>query len=1195
MSYFRIVISLLIVLGLLSGSQGVAAQEGGTSREENPGYITDGASPSKSGDTGFLTGAQQGDPLDIAMKYLRQNVRLLGLNGADLNDVIVTDQYTSEHNGVTHIYLRQRHKGIEVANGNLSINIAPDGSVINVGHSFVTNLTAAVNRQAPGRSARQSVEAGAVHLGLNLGQELRILRQQGGPAQEMLFSDGGISQEPIPARLVYQPVGPNQVRLAWLIEIYELTGEHWWSMMVDAENGAVLAQNDYVDHDTWETMFASPASNRNMLLPASGGSRVLQSSPDALIDGATYNVFALPKESPSDGPRTLVVDPAHPVASPFGWHDTNGVAGPEFTVTRGNNVHAYTDTDANNVADAGSDPDGGPGLVFDFPLDLGQNPPTYRPAAVTNLFYWNNIIHDVFYGYGFNEISGNFQVNNYGRGPTTAPLGANDDVRAEAQDGSGTNNANFLTPADGQRPRMQMFIWTYPFVNLVTVNPPSPIAGDYSATNAAFGPQLTAVGPITADVILGLDPANAAGPSETDGCSAFTNAVEVAGNIALVDRGTCPFVDKVTNAQNAGAIGVIVANNAPGSPITMGGAAPAIAIPSVMVSLDNGNLLKANLPLNATLHDAGDLAINRDSDLDNGVIIHEYGHGISNRLTGGRTNVSCLGNQEQMGEGWSDWLALVLTTHPDDTAETRRGIGTYVIYEPTDGNGIRPTPYTTDMSVNPSTYDTIKDPAITVPHGVGYVWSSMLWEVYWNLVHKHGYNPDVYGDWTTGGNNLAIQLVMDGMKLQACQPGFVTGRNAILQADQVLTGGANQCEIWQGFAKRGLGVSASQGSSNNRSDGTQAFDLPTACVPTLSLANPSPAQYSDPVLLSASVSPATFGGQPVTGSVEFFIDGSSVGSSALDGSGATSLSVDNTRAAGNYSVTATFTPSGPSGVNTSSAGPVTLAVNKEDAEATYAGDQYVITAGPNVNNAPVLLAASVTQEDDSYPGDITLARVVFDLFKSGNLGSTPDQTVGNVAVDASGKAYATTNLNADVWTVKVRIETGNDYWESPVDISTVVVAVGSTDRRVNGGGWVPDSSSTNGKGNFGFTVSLQKNGNPKGNSVFVFRGEDGFDYVVKSTSWQGGSLVFLGDPITNARFSGRTTVQKIDPETGAIVASFGNYTFTVEIADGDLSIPNGPDYYGISIYDNNGNLWHQIGLPNAPVQTGGGNVAVKGN
>jgi hypothetical protein len=108
----------------------------------------------------------------------------------------------------------------------------------------------------------------------------------------------------------------------------------------------------------------------------------------------------------------------------------------------------------------------------------------------------------------------------------------------------------------------------------------------------------------------------------------------------------------------------------------------------------------------------------------------------------------------------------------------------------------------------------------------------MLWEVYWNLIAKHGYNADVYGAWHTGGNNLALQLVMDGMKFQPCSPGFVDGRNAILQADLALTGGANQCEIWNGFAKRGLGVSASQGLSTNRSDGVEAFDVPTACTMT---------------------------------------------------------------------------------------------------------------------------------------------------------------------------------------------------------------------------------------------------------------------------------------------------------------------------------------------------------------------------
>ena len=225
------------------------------------------------------------------------------------------------------------------------------------------------------------------------------------------------------------------------------------------------------------------------------------------------------------------------------------------------------------------------------------------------------------------------------------------------------------------------------------------------------------------------------------------------------------------------------------------------------------------------------------------MIAHEYGHGISNRLTGGPATVSCLNNAEQMGEGWSDWFALNFTTHPDDRPSTARGVGSYVIFEPPDGPGIRPTPYTTDMNVNQSTYAFVADVVnISQPHGIGYVWNTMLWEVYWNLVDRYGYNADIYGDWTTGGNNLALQLVMDGLKFQPCLPGFVDGRNAILQADTALTGGDNQCEIWRGFAKRGLGFSANQGSSNNRTDGVEAFDLPASCTAAVFLGFKPPVQ-----------------------------------------------------------------------------------------------------------------------------------------------------------------------------------------------------------------------------------------------------------------------------------------------------------------------------------------------------------------
>ena len=100
---------------------------------------------------------------------------------------------------------------------------------------------------------------------------------------------------------------------------------------------------------------------------------------------------------------------------------------------------------------------------------------------------------------------------------------------------------------------------------------------------------------------------------------------------------------------------------------------------------------------------------------------------------------------------------------------------------------------------------------------MGYVWATMLWDLTWALIDEYGYDADVYNG--NGGNNLAIQLVTDGLKMQPCSPGFVQGRDAILAADQALTGGENERLIWQVFARRGLGYSADQGSAFDRTDG----------------------------------------------------------------------------------------------------------------------------------------------------------------------------------------------------------------------------------------------------------------------------------------------------------------------------------------------------------------------------------------
>jgi hypothetical protein len=131
-----------------------------------------------------------------------------------------------------------------------------------------------------------------------------------------------------------------------------------------------------------------------------------------------------------------------------------------------------------------------------------------------------------------------------------------------------------------------------PGTPLVTINAPAAL-GTFRVGTATFGPVLASPG-VTGDVVVGQDPANAAGPSTTDGCSAITN--DLTGKIALLDRGTCGFVVKVKNAQNAGAIGVLIADNVAGSPPAgMSGVDPTITIPSVRISLDNGNAIRAAL------------------------------------------------------------------------------------------------------------------------------------------------------------------------------------------------------------------------------------------------------------------------------------------------------------------------------------------------------------------------------------------------------------------------------------------------------------------------------------------------------------------------------------------------------------------------------------------------------------------------
>lgn len=594
---------------------------------------------------------------DLAKSYVQSNPQVFGLRTEDVQDLRVTNETYFKAAGLTNVYLQQNYLGIPIHNAILGVHLK-DGQVVSTSNRFCMDIRAKAGSSEPVLTQFQALQKAAEQLGYPVPASLKMMANNGGMQKEVVYEKGNLSIEDIPVRLIWVAQEDGSIKLTWEVCFYELGAQNFWLARMDASTGQMIDRNNLVVHCNFDAPDGQCHSAEHLHLEDE-----LVVSP---LDGSSYRVYKEPIESPIHGGRSLVNTPADPIASPYGWHDTNGANGAEYTITRGNNVHAYLDLDANNVPDPGSEPDGGAGLDFDYPIDLTMAPSTYRPAAVTNLFYWNSYIHDFAYKYGFDEANGNFQVNNYGNGG----LG-NDDVRAEAQDGFGTNNANFFTPVDGSRPRMQMFIWTL----------------------------------------------------------------------------TSPF---------------------------------------------------------------------RDSDLDNGVIAHEYAHGISNRLTGGPNTASCLFNTEQMGEGWSDFYAL-MTCWTGSASD--RGIGTYVLGQPTTGVGIRPTKYSTNMAVNPSTYNTIKTAA--VPHGIGYVWCSMLWEVVNELVLKHG---------STVGHDKAMHLVNLGMILQPCSPGFVDGRNAILEADKILYNKENTCLIWKAFAKRGLGYSASQGSSFSRSDGVEAFDLPPVLV-----------------------------------------------------------------------------------------------------------------------------------------------------------------------------------------------------------------------------------------------------------------------------------------------------------------------------------------------------------------------------
>jgi uncharacterized protein (TIGR03382 family) len=582
------------------------------------------------------------------------------------------------------------------------------------------------------------------------------------------------------------------------------------------------------------TKGSNDADFYSFVISATDGSLLFRNNL-TVADSFTYNVWADPTTFiPFDGPHGTEATP-HPTGTPnryqapFVPHNVITLQNVPFTrndpwlpanatQTTGNNVDAYADLAAPDGFQAGGadirPSTTAPG-VFDYTYDVTKAPgssPNQIKAATTHLFYLNNFLHDWFYDAGFDEASGNAQVSNYGRGGLEG-----DSLRAEAQDYSGRNNANMSTPADGSRPRMQMYIFNG--VPSLQALAPASVAGNLEAGSASFGAQ---VFDLTGDVLI----PNPAGT--TLACTAFPAGTDFSGKIVLVDRGTCTFNVKVKNAQLVGAIGVIVANNAlnqaaPG----LGGTDATVTIPSLGITKETGDAWKAEVAANNStisikMRRSPDL--DRDGTIDNQIVAHEWGHYISNRLIG---NANGLTNNQgrAMGEGWADFTALLMTVKESDRNlpgnNTYQGVYAMAGYTQSGGAnnghyfGIRRLPLSTDTNKNNLSYrhfananplPTNHPISTNAPTGVGNsqvhnggeVWSTMLWECYASLLNAYPFQE---------AQDRMKQYLVAGYKATPSAPTLLEARDALLAA-AAASDPADYQRFLNAFAKRGAGLGA---------------------------------------------------------------------------------------------------------------------------------------------------------------------------------------------------------------------------------------------------------------------------------------------------------------------------------------------------------------------------------------------------
>ncbi|HEX4959707.1 MAG TPA: M36 family metallopeptidase [Thermoanaerobaculia bacterium] len=416
-----------------------------------------------------LSGDSAGAGIDIVRNYLKANSTLYGLSSAEIDGLHFLGESLSKRNGMRMVRVEQLVNGRPVFQSETRFIVDRSGRVWRSLGLMMPNASALPLSLPPAVSAPQALVKAmqAVGVALDVTRMSVASATANGAVVQVAAHDAKIAGN-VASDVVYFPVGPGVLVPAWRQVTFTKTGADWYTV-IDANTGALLWRKNIRAHvSTQEARFSVYVQG----------------------DGKTPAISPAPHDptdvNPGDGTQfpaiartTVNMSVAQDItASPDGWISDGG------TTTTGNNVDAYLDTDADNLPDTGlldnngrpvGNPDGATNnrdflgaTPRDFnytPAPLGGNPDAgddpntapYQRGVVTHLFYLANWYHDQLYNFGFDEAAGNFQTTNFsGMG-----LGG-DPVLAEAQDGDGTDNANFSTPPDGQSGRMQMFIFDFP-------------------------------------------------------------------------------------------------------------------------------------------------------------------------------------------------------------------------------------------------------------------------------------------------------------------------------------------------------------------------------------------------------------------------------------------------------------------------------------------------------------------------------------------------------------------------------------------------------------------------------------------------------------------------------------------------------------------------------------------------------------